>query len=153
MKRQALSAIVKAHSEGVFMMKKQDHLREFFHSALEDMFKKTLEKEPKQKNDSSIRLIHIIYCIMSDEQKCEKADHNEQELIDKSKLFYFDLIFKYFNTFEEGTKNSLLKIIFYKIIQLNKFKESSAKPIQGPLTKEELKSGLKHPASIEENPI
>lgn len=83
----------------------------------------------------------------------DHVDSEEQERIDDSKFYYFGLIFKHFNSFEEKTKNTLLKIYFYRLLDGKKFKEPSTKPYFGPLTKEEYRNGMKHPQSPESNPL
>jgi len=153
MKNQAIEALLKAHSAGIFIFGKGDMMRNFFHESLDNLFIKQISEPSRTKSDCQKSLLVLIYRIIADDNKCESADHDTQELIDKCKLFYFDLIFKYYNTFEEETKNWLIKIMFYKIIQIPKFKEGSSKPFMGPPTKEDFKLGLKHPINIEENPM
>lgn len=152
-RNQAIQAILKAHSEGIFIKDKNSILLKYFHELLNHFFDSNSSENSKVKLDIHQALINLIYLIIVNDQKCEGASHYKQELIDQSKIYYFDLIFKYFNTFEEETKNWLIKIMFYKVIQSGKFKESSTKSILGPLTKDEFKSGMKHPASIDNNPM
>lgn len=154
MQKQAISALLLAHAQGVFQMQKMDGLRNYFHELLNHFFEKcTQEQDRKMKIEIHKQLVYLIFSIVLDNTQVKDAGAGEQELIDESKLYYFDLIFKYFDTFEEETKNLLLKIYFYRLIGGEKFRESSGKPVFGPLTREENKSGLKHPVKIEESPL
>lgn len=154
MHRQATTALIVAHSLGVFRMQKMDSLRIHFHELLNHFFEKSAqEAETKTKIQVDKQLVYLIFSIILDHHTDPKTSIEEQLLIDESKLYYFDLIFKHFDHFEEETKNLLLKIYFYRLIGGIKFRESISKLTYGPLTKEEFKSGLKHPNSSDDSPI
>ena len=153
-KKQAALSLLIAHAHGIFQFDKMDVLRNYMHYLLDHFFEKaSTEAQKSKKKDIHNQLVYLICSIVLDNTLLQKIDSEEQERIDKSKFFYFGLIFKHFNHMEEETKALLLKQYFYKLIGGEKFKESSNKPIYGPLTKAEFKSGLKHPIKYEENPL
>jgi hypothetical protein len=154
MRDQAIDALIIAHQQGVFQMKKMDRLRDYFFDLLNNFFEKfNKEASAQLKIEVHWKLCYMIFSICLDNVHLENVDSEEQERIDDSKFYYFGLIFKHFNSFEEKTKNILLKIYFYRLLDGKKFKEPSTKPYFGPLTKEEYRNGLKHPQCPERNPL
>lgn len=153
-KKQAISALLAAHANGIFQMKKMDALRNYFYELLDLSFQSAYKETSKPvKLEMHKQLVYLIFSIILDNTKLPKVDIEEQERIDESKFCYFGLIFKHFNSMEDETKSLLLKQYFYRLIGGEKFKESNNKPLYGPLTKAEFKSCLKHPVKYEENPL
>jgi len=153
-REKAMAVLIIAHSKGLFEQGRMSILKEYLHEQMD----RTLEKfkdEPNKilKGDVYKQLVFLIFSIVLDNTKSQNFDSEELDKIEASKFHYFDLIFKHFNSMEEETKNLLLKHYFYRMIGSEKFKESSGKPLFGPLTKDEFKSGLKHPVKIEESPL
>jgi len=146
-------------------MEKMDILRDHLHELMNTFFEK-FNTDPNLNIKTQVheKLACIIFSICldtsrakidnsSDPSKTQFVDSNEQDRIDESKFYYFDLIFKHFGFFEEKTKNLLLKIYLYKLLDGKKFKELTSKQVYGPLTKEEYRRGYKYPEQSLSNPL
>lgn len=153
-REKAMSVLINAHADGLFQIGRYDMLREYLHTQIHHTFEKfKTEKNLIWKNDVYRQLLFLIFSIALNNKIFEELDVEEQERIDQSKFFYFDLVFKHYDTMEQDTKNLLNKHYFYRLIGSEKFKDAPNKPYFGPLTKDEYKSGLKHPIKIEDNPL
>ena len=101
----AINVIVHAHSEGYFRYGKYDELRDHFHDMIDRIFAKYAKHQnAAQKSNAYKHILLLIFNIAIDNKIVDEKNVEEQGKINSSKLFYFDLIFKHFNSMENENK-------------------------------------------------